>query len=47
MAVGDSFKVPFDKANTVKAAASQYAKRHGVTFTTRRLTSGLRIWRTK
>lgn len=47
MKVGDSFKVPRDKARSVKVAAVQYAKRHGVAFTSRMIDDELRIWRTK
>lgn len=48
MWVGDSFVMPPDgNHRSAKVAASQYGKRHGMTFSTRRTEDGgLRVWRT-
>jgi hypothetical protein len=43
---GDSFERPADQRNTVKAAATQYGKRHGKTFATRITGDTIRVWRT-
>lgn len=46
--VGDSFKVSLDDrtANSVRACASAYAKRHGITLSCRISGDHIRVWRT-
>lgn len=49
--VGDSFFIPLEpydekKATSIRACASTFAKRRGVTFTCKRVDGGLRVWRT-
>lgn len=50
MEVGDSFFLTKDDANTVRAVASIFARRHGITLTVRNTTEqgveGKRVWRT-
>jgi hypothetical protein len=47
MDVGDSFLVTdSDSFASARAAASQYARIHGVKFTARAVADGLRVWRT-
>ena len=45
LGVGDSFLAPPTKCQSLKAAASQYKRLHGVNFTTRIVEDGVRIWR--
>lgn len=46
--VGDSFEVSLTSttANSVRACASAYAKRHGVSFSCRINEGKIRVWRT-
>lgn len=48
LAIGDSVAIPFDTINnqrSIKAAAHQWAKRHGCTFATRTIDKKIRVWR--
>jgi Ni,Fe-hydrogenase maturation factor len=48
--VGDSMAIPFETINkrqSIKAAAHQWAKRHGMMFVTRTIGNEIRIWRAK
>lgn len=47
MKVGDSVAIGGKKAPVARRAAYSYGRRHGVTFTSRREKSGVRIWRLK
>lgn len=44
---GESFKVPTDKRQSVRAGISAHKKRHGGKFVTRTVNGGFRIWRVK
>jgi hypothetical protein len=45
MEVGQSFTVPWAGQGTLRSAANQYGRRHGVRFTTRTEGDKIRIWR--
>ncbi len=52
MAVGDSFMVPESEYQRVRSAASRYATRHNIKYTTRMIYEknqalGVRVWRTE
>jgi hypothetical protein len=43
--VGDAFLVEGVPANTVRAAATSFSKRHAMRFTVRMVEGGVRVWR--
>jgi hypothetical protein len=46
LGVGDSFEIRgADLVHSLRCAASQYARRHGVRFATRAVPGGVRVWR--
>ena len=49
MVVGDNFEavVPDAEAKQIQRAATAYARRNGVKFTTRRTDTGVGVWRTE
>jgi len=47
MEPGDSFFVELDDAgiNVLRVLASRFAKKHGLSFATKKMDSGVRVWR--
>lgn len=45
MEIGDSFFVPKDKANSVRATAVKFGKDNSCRFVTRAVVDGIRVWR--
>ena len=45
MQIGDSLFDTTKRGHSLRNAASQWAKDHGVKFTSRRMDGGVRVWR--